>query len=340
MITRELLEKEKQKYEELVNHPLQSWHWGSFREKTGIEVVRLGVFDGQNLVSAYQLTIHKIPKTNFSIGYFPKGPKPTKEMIAALKKLGKEKNLIFIKLEPNLIINDKNSFNNQSLGLVEGKPFFTKYTFHLNLQASDEELLAKMKSKTRYNLKLSKKHNVKVTEDNSDKAFEEYLGLMWGTTKRQGFFAHSKDYHRKMWQILSSKKIAHLLTAKQSARGGAKTLAAWVLFKFKNILYYPYGGSTRDQKNIMASYAMMWEAIQFGKREDCKTFDLWGTLGPTPDKNDPWYGFHHFKEGFGPEMVEFAGTYDLVINPSLYSLYKIADSVRWKFLKLKTKLPI
>lgn len=336
MITRELLEKEKEKYEKLVNHPLQSWHWGEFREKTGVEVVRLGVFDGSDLVSAYQLTIHKIPKTNFSIAYFPKGPKPTKKMIAALKKLGKEKNLIFIKLEPNTAINDKNQFNGESFGLVNGKPFFTKYTFHLDLTSSDEELLARMKSKTRYNLKLSKKHNVKVIEENSDKAFEQYLNLMLETTKRQGFFAHNKNYHRKMWQILSSKKIAHLLVARQ----GTTILATWILFKFKDVLYYPYGASTREQKNTMASYAMMWEAIQFGKRENCKTFDLWGTLGPNPDKSDPWYGFHRFKEGFGPEMIEFAGTYDLVINPPLYSLYKIADNVRWKLLKLKTKLPI
>ena len=72
-------------------------------------------------------------------------------------------------------------------------------------------------------------------------------------------------------------------------------------------------------------------------REDEEdVFDLWGAMGPSPDTNDPWYGFHRFKEGYAPQLVEFIGSFDLVIRPTLYRLYTSADSLRWAFLKLKT----
>ena len=67
----------------------------------------------------------------------------------------------------------------------------------------------------------------------------------------------------------------------------------------------------------------------------CKIFDMWGSLGPVPDTRDPWYGFHRFKEGYGAKLVEFVGSYDLVIKPTIYQLYKVADKLRWTLLKFK-----
>ena len=83
----------------------------------------------------------------------------------------------------------------------------------------------------------------------------------------------------------------------------------------------------------MASNLMMWEAIKFGKKLGLKKFDMWGAIGPNPSKNDPWYGFHRFKEGYNPILTEFTGSYDLVINPLLYSVYKVIDKSRWYYLK-------
>ena len=85
----------------------------------------------------------------------------------------------------------------------------------------------------------------------------------------------------------------------------------------------------------MPSNLLMWEAIKFGKKLGLKNFDMWGALGNTPDKNDPWYGFHRFKEGYGPKLIEFIGSFDLVINPFLYEIYKIIDKIRWTLLKIK-----
>ena len=83
----------------------------------------------------------------------------------------------------------------------------------------------------------------------------------------------------------------------------------------------------------MAPALLLWEIALWGKKKGLKKFDLWGAIGPRPDPKDPWYGFHHFKEGFAPRLVEFAGSFDLVINKTLYTLYTIADTIRWKLLK-------
>jgi len=159
------------------------------------------------------------------------------------------------------------------------------------------------------------------------------LNLLFKTTKRQGFYAHDKDFHRLQWQILRPAGISHLLTATYQD----KMLAAFLLFVFNNTLYYPYGASTREHRELMAPTLLMWEAIRFGKNQGCRQFDLWGDLEPNPPPNHPYFGFHRFKEGFSPKLVEFVGTYDLVINPIFYQIYKISDLLRWKLLRLRSK---
>lgn len=346
MIVREVLEEEKEAFNTQALHPLQSWEWGEFREKTGLKVVRLGVFDEKKLVSGYQLTVHPVPRTNYSVIYFPKGPMPDKTMLNALAKLGKQENAILVKMEPLVggPINEDSRISGYedikkfllANGCRPGKPLFPKYTFWLDLTKKEEDLLAIMHPKTRYNVRLAQKHGVEVIEDNSPETFQTHLKLLFETTERQGFYAHNKDYHQKMWQTLNPAGIAHLLVAKYKE----KPLVTWILFAFNKVLYYPYGGSTREHKEVMPSYAIMWEAVKFGKKMGCKTFDLWGTPGPDPKPSDPWFGFHRFKVGFGPKLVEFIGTYDLVLNPYLYPLYNLADDLRWKFLRAKARLPI
>lgn len=310
-------------------HPMQSAQWAEFRKKTGIETVE---------IDNIRMTIHPIPHTQWNIGYIPKGPFPTKEIVLKLKEIGKQKKCIFIQLEPN--IENISDFKFQILNLgfqPAAHPLFTTYTFILDLTKSEEELLKAMHSKTRYNIKVAQKHGVKIIEDNSDKAFTEYYKLTEETTKRQGFYAHTKKYHHLMWTTLKSEKndpnklTAHLLLAKYNNQ----TLAAWILFVYKDTLYYPYGSSSSLHREVMASNLMMWEAIKFGRKLGLKKFDMWGSLSNNPDKNDPWYGFHRFKEGYGPRHVEFVGSFDLVINPMLYNIYKILDKIRWFVLKLK-----
>ena len=81
----------------------------------------------------------------------------------------------------------------------------------------------------------------------------------------------------------------------------------------------------------------MWEMIRWGKTQNCQQFDMWGSLGPNPDETNPWFGFHRFKKGYGGQLQEFIGTYDFVLDFPIYKLFRLADDLRWKLLRLKTK---
>jgi lipid II:glycine glycyltransferase (peptidoglycan interpeptide bridge formation enzyme) len=310
-------------------HPLQSPKWGEFREKTGVKVVH---------ESGLQITIHPVPRTKFTIGYLPKGPMPTREMTELLKKIGREENCIFIQLEPNVETSENLISKIKDLGFIPAShPLFTKYTFILDLTQSEEELLKNMNQKTRYNIRVAEKKGVKITEDDSDKAFSEYLRITKETTIRQKFYAHSEKYHKLMWETLKNKTInkdelsAHLLKATYND----ETLVTWIVFILGDTLYYPYGASSSSHREVMASNVMMWEAIKFGKKLGLKRFDMWGSLGPIPDTKDAWYGFHRFKEGYGPKLTEFIGSYDFVINKNMYLVYKLMNKIRWIILRFK-----
>jgi lipid II:glycine glycyltransferase (peptidoglycan interpeptide bridge formation enzyme) len=88
----------------------------------------------------------------------------------------------------------------------------------------------------------------------------------------------------------------------------------------------------------MAPNLLMWESIKFGKSLGLKGFDMWGSLGPDAKEADNGYGFHRFKQGFGGELIQFVGTYDLVLNDPLYQIYNLVDKCRWQFLRLKAKI--
>lgn len=305
-------------------HPLQTWEWGEFRKKTGNIVYR---------TDSYQLTIHPIPGiSNLRVGALIKGPAPTKELFKELNEIARKEKLIFIKMEPNSAkaTLGEAKYNQvikllKSAGAVRGKTLFTPTTFWIDLTPSEEDLLKSFHPKTRYNIRVAQRHGVTVEEDNSDKAFETFLHLYRETTQRQRFYAHSEKYFRLLWQELAPTGIARLLTAKYNN----EIVVAWIVFVWKDFLYYPYGGSTDKYKNVMAPNLMMWEAIRLGKKLGLSTFDLWG--------REEGKGFTKFKEGYNPKVIEFLGTWDLPTSP-LYKPYLLADTVRWKALRLKAKI--
>jgi len=316
---------------EIANHPLQTRQWGEFRKEWGNEVM----FTKYGL-----LTLHKIPFLPFKLGMFIRGNSPTKEMLAFLKNIAKEKNIIFIKLEPLFAkeISKDNSFDSliallKENGSIAGKTLFTPTSFWIDLTKSEEDLLKSFSSKTRYNIRLAKRKGVVVVEDNSDKTFNKYLQLTKETVERQGFFAHSEKYHKLMWKFLHTnmvKKGKEPTARLISATYKNETITTWIVFVWKDFIYYPYGASSVKHKNVMANNLMMWETIKLGKKLNLKTFDLWG--------REPGKGFTKFKEGFNPKVVKFLGTWDLVINKPIYYVYRVAEMIRWPILRLKGKL--
>ncbi len=312
-------------------HICQSPEWGEVKTKVGTPAVRVG---------GVQVTLHDIPLLPFKVGYCPKVDQKKIDW-EQLEAVAKEHKCIFVKIEPIVETGHAPSLQRK---LRPSKPIFATQTILLDLTKSEEELMAGMKSKTRYNVRLAGRKGVVVKKRNDEEGLEVFLKLQRETAERQGFFIHPDDYYRTVWEVLHPKGMAYILVASieqssdnhatmQPSSHSSIPLVAWLLLKYKNTFYYPYGGSLTKFRNYMPSNLMMWEAIKLGKELDCKVFDMWGA---TDDKNDPWYGFTRFKLGYGGEMVSFPGAYDLVLNPFLYYPFVLADRLRWwvlEFLK-------
>lgn len=325
--------KDKSKYNSVISHPVQTWEWGEFQQSQGHKIFRFGVFDQKNkIVSAYTVSFHQIPKTKFSVGTVLRGPAVDEAMLQNIKKIATKENAIFVKLEPN-VAKSQASMQFPDL-VVSPKVAFYPHTFIVDTTQTEAQLMATLHPKTRYNIKVANRHGVDIKEDTTDRGFDIYLKLLRSTTKRQGFYLHTAKYHRDLWQLLKRTNIPHIMLASYQGQ----VLSAFMIFKLKNRLFYPYGASLDIHRQVMAPTLLMWETIKLAKKLKCHTFDMWGCLGPDAKEGENGFGFHRFKQGFGGQMLEYVGTYDLVINPTLYKLYNLVDKLRWTFLRLKAKV--
>ena len=320
----------KNEWEQIANHPLQSWYWGTAREKTGVKVVRFAEEENGNLKKVFQMTVHKVPFFPIKIGYLPRSVLPSKSFLDFLYDYCKENKIAFVKLEPYVKTSEvkgTEDFFKYSKLKKSPHPLFPKWTIMLDLTKSEEELFKNLKRKTRYNIRLAKRKGVEVKEMSNNKGFEIFVKLYFDTCKRQKYRGHTPEYHRIIWETLK-KKIAHILVAFYKG----KPVASYELFLYKNILYYPYGGSDYNYRNTFASNLLMWEVVLFGKRHGAKLFDMWGSLPPNYNKSHPWSGFTRFKQGYGGEFVEFVGSWDLVVDRVKYRIFTLLYKIR-NFLK-------
>lgn len=297
---------ENKRWDELVTHPLQSWEWGEFREKRQ-KISR---------VANFLIMWTKIKFMPWSFGYIPMGRIPNEAEIEKLKEEAKRQKAIGIRLEPNELKGDR------TIDLPKGRHLFKPKTYWWNLAKSEEELLKAMHPKGRYNIKVAQKHNVSVRVSVRQEDFDKYLELMFeGTAKRQGIYSHSREYHQQMWVGLKD-KIAKLFVAEYQG----KIVAADIIFCFKDKIYYAYGASALEHKEVMAPTLLLWEIARWAKSQGYKTFDLWGA--------EEGKGFSRFKSQFGADLIEMAGTFDLPTNKVLYTLFRIAEEARWKILRI------
>lgn len=300
---------DRDKWDKEIDHPLQSWDWGEFRKQRQPISRTMGML----------VVWTKIKLTPWYFGYVPMGKSPSGKDLEELRSEAIRMKGIGIRFEPNIGISSKSEVLQK---LPRGRPLFKPKTFIWDLTKNEEQLLKNMHPKGRYNIKVALKHGVEISEDNSDKAFKEYLNLMFsGTTKRQKIYSHERSYHRLLWNCLNG-KIAHLFTAKYQG----KIIAASIIFRFKDRIYYAYGASELEHREVMAPTLMLWKIALWGKLQGYKYFDLWGA--------EEGKGFSRFKEHFGADLVEMAGTYDLPVNPLLYKLFRLAEEVRWKMLRI------
>lgn len=294
---------------------LQSENWFNLKTALGNKCV---------WVKDLFFIISKTPILNKGIGYMPRVD-ITKIDLKDLITKAKENNLIFVTIDPLNLKSNINSidfFKSKNVKVSKGFSIHLPKTVMIDLLKDESQLLSDMKQKTRYNIKLSNKKNLTIKFSNQDKDLLEFLKLYTDTFNRQKYFGRSESYLKKVWDNFKVTDSVFIATVEYNSTA----IVSWFIIKSGDTLTYVYGGSNEEYKNLMAPYFLTWELIKYGKENGFKYLDLFGI------KDDLSDGYSRFKIGFGGEIVEFADTVDLIINPLMYKLIKLVYTIRNKIL--------
>lgn len=319
-------------------HALQSWAWGDFKSRWGWEPLRYTMTVAQSSwepLAAAQVMKRRVPGLPFSILYVPRGPaldyqdKTLREQVLAqLEKIARRERAIFIKIDPGVARywgEERERSNPVGASLVKllkargwrysAEQIQFPNTVELDLTQSEEDLLAAMKSKTRYNIRLAGRKDVTVREG-TPVDFDTVLAMYQETAARDGFAIRPADYYRDAWQTLHDAGMAQVLLAEYEGLA----LGAVVLVRFGPRTIYMYGASTDQERQRMPNYLLQWEAIRWAKRQGCTVYDFWGAPSLFED-DDPLWGVWRFKAGFRGEVVWHVGAWDYPVSNTMYRVY-------------------
>jgi peptidoglycan pentaglycine glycine transferase (the first glycine) len=293
---------------------LQSAEWLDFQETMEHKIYRFGLTDNTGALQSVCGFILNNLFLNKKYFYIPHGPigKP-EELIDEVIKIAKKENLIFIRLEP---------LNNYTLpvthyGLSEVKHVQPKHTLALNLAKSEEELLAAMHEKTRYNIRLAEKKNLVLKNE----TFENFWKLMEETTGRDKFRSHPKKYYAAMLKEIKGNGKNEMRTELKIVYYENQPLAAAIVGYFGDTATYLHGASSHEYRNLMAPYFLHWEIIKESKKLGYRFYDLGGI------DEKKWPGVTRFKKGFGGFEINYLGTFDLPVSKLWHKIYCLAKKI-------------
>jgi lipid II:glycine glycyltransferase (peptidoglycan interpeptide bridge formation enzyme) len=204
-------------------------------------------------------------------------------------------------------------------------------TVIVDLTPPVEDILASMKPKTRYNIKLAAKKGVTVSEG-TEADIEAWYGLYLETSRRDGIAIHSKGYYAGLLHAGMKRSEGNPVAKLLLARDGDELLAGNIVLFWKPSAVYLTGASSGRKRNLMPTYALQWEAMKMAKEAGCSSYDLYG-IPPSPNPGHPMYGLYQFKTGFSGRVLRRWGTWDYPYRPAAYALYAIAERARLFFYR-------
>ncbi len=315
-------------------HVLQSWGWGEFKSHWGWSVQRLLWTDGDAPVAAAQLLRHPIPHTPWNFLYVSKGPALdygnldlVEQVLVDLESYARRSWALFVKIDPDVprqlgeVRPDQpleptglavaNLLNQRGWRLSSEQIQF-RNTVLIDLTPSPDDLLAAMKSKWRYNIRLAERQGVTI-RPGGQADLAAFYQMYAETATRDGFLIRPETYYREVWTRFLDSGQAELLLALVEQ----EIVAGLMLFFCQQTAWYMYGASTGQHRQRMPNHALQWAAISRAKARGCQRYDLWGA----PDvfeESDRLWGVYRFKQGFGGQVVQWLGAYDYPVNRALY----------------------
>jgi lipid II:glycine glycyltransferase (peptidoglycan interpeptide bridge formation enzyme) len=347
-----------------LTHLLQTWEWSQVKAKYGWQAMPF-VWQEINRkpVAAAMVLKRSIPIGGFAkkmcVLYVPKGPLLDwndtvlrQRVLDDLQAFAKRQGAIFIKMDPDVALGVGIPGSNEAVEYDNGHEVRSELTQRgwrfsqdqiqfrntviIDLSPSEEEMLARMKQKTRYNVRLAQKKGVTVrvgTTDDSPKLYHMYAE----TSVRDGFVIREEGYYQTVWRIFDSSE--HLTRSLSTpfhesliAEVDYQPVAAISLFFFAGRAIYLFGMSSDEHRDKMPNHLLQWEAMRRAKTLGCKTYNLWGAPNEFDESDDLW-GVFRFKEGFGGYVLRTLGAWDFTASPMMYKVYyqmlpKVMDVMR------------
>jgi lipid II:glycine glycyltransferase (peptidoglycan interpeptide bridge formation enzyme) len=199
-------------------------------------------------------------------------------------------------------------------------------TVVVDIAPHPEQILASMKPKTRYNVRLAAKKGV-IVEEGGPGDLDRWYSLYEETSRRDRIAIHSRAYYRGLLRMSGEYPGVRPAVKLLLARHEGELLAGNIVAFWKKRAAYLYGASSGVKRNLMPTYALQWDAISRARQAGCETYDLFG-VPPRPDPDHPMFGLYQFKTGFSDCVLERWGTWDAPFRPVLYALYRAAEAVR------------
>ncbi len=193
--------------------------------------------------------------------------------------------------------------------------------FHheLDLQPMLHDIVAAMRPKGRYNIKVAQKHGVVVERDVSKKGILQFAEIMYETAERQGYAGRSAQYILDLVHVLDKEGMGGLWLARYN---GVVLAGAMVAF-YQGRASYLYGASAAADRQVMAPYVLHYTLIEEAKRRGCDIYDFIGVAPPDASSSHAWTGISRFKREFGGQTKHYLGSFDMVYRKGWYSLYRL-----------------
>jgi peptidoglycan pentaglycine glycine transferase (the first glycine) len=332
-------------------HLLQTWEWAQVKSKYGWKALPF-TWQADGLPVAAAMVLKRTISVGgfgarLSVLYIPKGPNLDwgnadlhRQVLDDLQAFAKKQGAIFVKLDPDVPIGTgvprtqeavENPIGQAARSELERRGWLFsqdqiqfRNTVLVDLSPSEDEMLARMKQKTRYNVRLAEKKGVTVrvgTVQDLPLLYRMYAE----TSVRDGFLIRGEDYYQSVWKtfqtgLLQPPSPTVPFSQPLIAEVEGEAVAAISLFYFSGHAYYIFGMSRDSHRERMPNYLLQWEAIRRAKQLGCTDYNLWGAPDEF-DESDGLWGVFRFKEGLGGYVSRTIGAWDFTSSPFMYKMY-------------------
>jgi lipid II:glycine glycyltransferase (peptidoglycan interpeptide bridge formation enzyme) len=252
-----------------------------------------------------------------------------------LLQVCREAGAVVLRLEPDWKDDLRTAAWLATHGLRPARTVQPRSTIVVSLSGSEDELLARMKPKWRYNIRLAERKGIEISTGDGN-CLPAFTQLLRETSARDRFAVHQAEYYADAWHAFAPDHVCLLM-----AWLGDQPLAGLMVFAFGRRATYLYGASSGTERQRMPNHLLQWRAMHWARKQGCLEYDLWGIpdevgVGLTPDDSPPaaasdrsfggrsagLWGVFRFKSGFGGHVERTIGAWDFVCRPAWYRLGK------------------